>query len=193
MTGLEKIIDEIKLEAKKASDEVIAKTQSEVDEILAHASKEREEKYAVQQQEAKQEVELLENRGLAAANLLKKKMLLQAKQQILQEMIEGAKQSILDLPEKDYFELLLHMVERYALSQESTILLSQRDLERVPDTFAKALKEQNITISSQTRNIDGGFILVYGEVEENCSLEALFAASKEILQDKISALIFKKD
>ena len=193
MTGLEKIIDEIKQDAKKASNEELAKAQLEVDEIYALAKIEREDKFAALQQEVKQEVELLQNRGAAAANLLKRKMILQAKQQILQEMIEGAKQSILDLPESEYFDTLLHMVKRYALQQDSTIMLSKRDLGRVPETFVKVLKEQNITISTQSRNIDGGFILVYGEVEENCSLEALFAASKENLQDKISALVFKKD
>lgn len=193
MTGLDKIIDEIKQEAKKASDEALARTQSEVNEILANAKKERDERFAELQQETNQEVELLQNRGEAAANLLKKKMLLEAKQQIIQEMMEGAKQSILNLPDKEYFDTLLHMVKRYALLKESMILLSKRDLDRVPDAFVSALKEQNIVISTDTRNIDGGFILVYGEVEENCSLEALFAASKESLQDQITTIIFKKD
>ena len=52
------------------------------------------------------------------------------------------------------------------------------------------LNNRSMILSGESDKIDGGFILVYGDIEENCSLEALFAVSKEVLQDKISALIF---
>ena len=44
-------------------------------------------------------------------------------------------------------------------------------------------------MAKQPRPIDGGFILVYGGVEENCSIEALFYAEQERLQDKVQAFL----
>ena len=47
-----------------------------------------------------------------------------------------------------------------------------------------------LALSSQTCEIDGGFLLVYGGIEENCSFAAMFAAEKESLQDKVHTLMF---
>lgn len=47
-----------------------------------------------------------------------------------------------------------------------------------------------LKISRQTRKIDGGFVLVYGGIEENCSFEALFDAKHDELQDKVHGIVF---
>ena len=47
-----------------------------------------------------------------------------------------------------------------------------------------------LTVSQETCDIDGGFLLVYGGIEENCSFTAMFAAEKENLQDKVHTLLF---
>ena len=38
---------------------------------------------------------------------------------------------------------------------------------------------------------DGGFILSYGGVDQNCSVSALFEEGAETLQDKIQTLLFE--
>ena len=38
--------------------------------------------------------------------------------------------------------------------------------------------------------MEGGFVLVYGGVEQNCSFAALFDAARDSLQDKLHALLF---
>ena len=40
------------------------------------------------------------------------------------------------------------------------------------------------------RNMEGGFVLVYGGVEQNCSFAALFDTARDSLQDKLHALLF---
>ena len=60
------------------------------------------------------------------------------------------------------------------------------------DTLNQALAEKGgrLTVSGQAAAIDGGFILSYGGIEENCSFEALFDSAKETLQDKVQELLF---
>ena len=51
-------------------------------------------------------------------------------------------------------------------------------------------KGGSLTLSDDTADIDSGFILRYGGIEENCSLKALFADRQEELQDLVHKLLF---
>ena len=190
MTGLEKIIEEIRQEASTASEQELAKTRDEVKQILFEGEKDREAYKTAFLAQTNSETQLLLSRGEAAAALQRRKILLKEKQQMIQQIMETARESILSLPEEEYFGLVLKMLNRYAKDGNCSILLSPRDKARAPQYFLQELAKKSIVLSGESDKIDGGFILVYGEIEENCSFEALFAASKEVLQDKISALIF---
>lgn len=69
-------------------------------------------------------------------------------------------------------------------------------MERLPEGFEDrlnaALKDKGavLRISGDTRDIDGGFVLTYGGIEENCSIDALFDAAHEVLQDKVQEILF---
>lgn len=54
-------------------------------------------------------------------------------------------------------------------------------------------KGAKLVLSDQTAAIDGGFLLVYGGIEENCSFEALFESDKERLQDAAQELLFANE
>ena len=47
-------------------------------------------------------------------------------------------------------------------------------------------------MSRETRDIPNGFVLVYGGVEENCTLKAMFEAKRDELADKVNHLIFSQ-
>lgn len=190
MTGLDKIIEQIEQEARTASEQELAKTKKEVEKILAEGLREREtyrEEFLAQ---TNSQVELLLSRGEASAALQKRKIMLKEKQDIIQQLMVQAKETLVNLPEEEYFNILIQMLEHYAKEGQCQLLLSERDLNRVPECFIQELKKREIVLAKESCKIDGGFVLVYGDVEENCSFEALFSASKEVLQDKIGALIF---
>ena len=45
-------------------------------------------------------------------------------------------------------------------------------------------------VSAGSRDIDAGFVLTYGGIEENCSFDAIFDSARETLQDKAQELLF---
>ena len=45
-------------------------------------------------------------------------------------------------------------------------------------------------LSDQTKEMDGGFVLTYGGIEENCTIRAVFAAKKDELSDKVHEMLF---
>ena len=51
-------------------------------------------------------------------------------------------------------------------------------------------KGDTLEISGEARNIDGGFILVYGGIEENCSIDAMFAEKRDELLDQVRKILF---
>jgi V/A-type H+-transporting ATPase subunit E len=76
------------------------------------------------------------------------------------------------------------------------MILSRRDLERCPADFHVALNRAlpdgaTLDISSNARPIDGGFILQYGDIEQNCSLSAIFDENREKILDAAHEALFQ--
>ncbi len=190
MTGLEKIIEHIRQDAQISANTIMKQGDDDVKELLAEAEANLENEKLKLEEKKKNDVEQVLSRGQSAAKLMQRKMLLEAKQQVIGEMIEAAKDSLYQMPDTDYFEVIYKVVEKNALNKAGEIVFSKRDLERVPAGFAEKLKTQGLTISKESKEIDGGFLLLYGDVEENCSFDAMFMAAKETLQDEVRDLLF---
>lgn len=198
MTGLEKILKHIEEDAAVTANAIIAEAESKAKEITALAYAEGEKKRLEIEERSKLDVKSCLSRAESAALLQEKKIILNAKQDIINDVILRAKESVLELPDKEYFDVILKMVKKHALGQAGQISFSQKDKNRLPQDFEDNLrtalaeiKGAKLTISEKTCDIDGGFILVYGDVEENCSFNALFFAAKETLQDKVCKLLFE--
>ena len=88
------------------------------------------------------------------------------------------------------------MLEKYALPKAGSIVFSDKDKARLPqgyaDTVAKIAEAHggSLKVSDDTCDIEGGFVLIYGGIEENCSFKAMFNAEKEQLADKVNSFLF---
>lgn len=198
MTGLEKITTQIIDEAQAAAQKARAAAQEEASEILASAKTQRDELAAQMAAEAHAQSAVIAANAQSGAALKRRQVILSAKQQIICETIAQAKASLLAMDEKEYFSLLLKMAGKFSLPQKGQLLLNPKDLARAPKDFdvllSKAIEQipgAALSLSQQTRPIDGGFILDYDGIEENCSFEALFYASQEALQDKVHDFLFQ--
>ena len=189
MTGLEKIVKRIEEDAVATATIIINEAEEKALEISASAQIESEQKKKEIEDRSRIEVSACWNRGESAANLVNKKLILKAKQEIIENVITRAKEMLIELPEKEYFEVIEKMLKKYTLEKSGQIMFSSHDKARLPQNFIDSLSP-NLTISEKVVNIDGGFILVYGDVEENCSFDALFFATRESLQDQVCEVLF---
>lgn len=114
-------------------------------------------------------------------------------------IIGEAKQQLKNMPQEAYFENIVKLAVKASQNGKGTILFSKADLDRLPENFADTLNAALVaggkegaalTVSSETRDIDGGFVLTYGGIEENCSFDALFDSAHEMLQDKVQEILF---
>ena len=66
----------------------------------------------------------------------------------------------------------------------------------MPADFEKKLngllaeKGASLEMSEETRGISSGFVLVYGGIEENCGIKAIFDSMKEELSDQVNRMLF---
>ncbi len=197
MTGLEKILKAIEADAQKEADAVIAKAKSEADEILAAARKEAEQKSRQIAEKSEADVKAVLSRAESSAALQEKKIILDAKQQIISNIITSARNKLAELPNAEYTEIILSMIKKYAHKEAGKIVFSGRDRKRLTPDFTDRLVQvlqdkpgAALTIVEEESSFDGGFLLVYGDIEENCSFDALFAEEKDTLQDKVNSLLF---
>ncbi len=197
MTGLEKIVQEILDEAESSAGQAVSAAGREaagIEEEAGKSSGRQAEEIIRSSKEAA--VEILK-RAQSSAELKKRQKVLQAKQEMIRDVIGRARQTLSELPDDSYFDVILKVAAKAALPQEGEMILSPEDRSRVPEGFAQRLEETararsgSLKISEETRSLSGGFILVYGGVEENCSFDALFEAEHERLTDRVNELLFR--
>ena len=196
MAGLDKIIGEIHAESDGLIREVLDRAQKEAAQIRSEAEKKAGDSVERIRRESDARLADSKSRAQSAAALTKRQLLLQEKQNLIGEVLEKAKETFLALPEAEYFDTLLALLKKNALSEQGEILLNERDRKRLPADFEMKAEEAananggSFRVSEKTREIDGGLILVYEGIEQNCSVDALFETNIEMLQDKIQNILF---
>lgn len=196
MTGLEKITSEIKADADKSVAAIIDKATAEASDILAGAEKEAAEAVAKINHDVSVRLSASKSTAESAAALRKRRLILEEKQKLIGEVIEEAKNLIYALPDNVYFEKILKLAEKNVSPAEGTIIFNAKDLSRLPADFETKLnvvavaKGGKLTVSKETRPIDGGFVLLYEGIDQNCSITSLFETHIESVQDKIQKLLF---
>ncbi len=196
MTGLEKILNSIDDEATLLAAKTIEEAKAKAHEILTKAKKTAQEEVAKIMSNTDAKIKTIEERTDSQMVLQTREILLRAKCEMINQTIEKAKSVLCSLPVEDYFKIMETLFEKHLVPKKGEIIFSLTDLKRIPDGFKENISKLaasiggEIEISEGTRDIDGGFVLVYGEIEENCSFEALFSSKYELLCDRMNEILF---
>lgn len=196
MTGLEKMKSQILDEARAAAESKISAAQAEADKILAEAQAEAENCKSSIFQKSERAIASYKERVASSNDLQRRTKLLAAKQEMIAQVLDKAYVSLESMGRREYFDMLLKMLEKYAQPQDGEIFFSPADLAKLPEGFADRIEETakgrggSLKISKEGRNIENGFILAYGGIEENCTLRAMFDAKRDELSDKVYRILF---
>ena len=196
MTGLENILKSITDDAKFKADEIILDAKNEEKKILESSRLKANERFFEIVNNAESQAREIMKRAKSQAELERKNILLEKKSKLINDTILSTKDYILNLDDKNYFNLILLICERYALPYKGEIIFSSKDFNRIPRGFKTAVSKiakkhgGDLKVSEETRNISGGVILSYGEIEENCSIDALINEKRDDLEDKLNLLFF---
>ena len=196
MTGLEKMVSQILEEADASAAVTISDAEKKAAEILDEAGKKADEIRQQREEQSRAKVKSYDERTASAADMKRRTAILAARQELIGSVIADACERVKNLDEEKYFEILKNMAGKYFLPKDGEICFSRKDLERMPADFREEIRSMAekkggaLEFSGEARNIDGGFILVYGGIEENCSIDAVFAEKRDELLDQVRKILF---
>lgn len=193
MAGIDKMIRQIQDDTKTVCDDMIAAAQAKAEKILADAQKEADQISADRKKRTAAHIADIEKRGESSAALEERKVALYTKQSIINDMLNTGMKTAKDLPDDEYFALILKMIEKNSQPQDGVIYFGKKDLARLPLNYIdkiNSVSKGKLTLSDNAAAIDAGFILSYGGIEENCSFDAIFMSGKDNLSDRAGRLLF---
>ena len=196
MSGLDKMKSRILEEADHSAKEIMDKANAEAEAVIKAAEEEAKAEAGRISSKAERDAADYAKRVASSVDMHRKQAYLAAKQEVISHVLESAYSTVMNLEVKEYFDMLEKLLERYVLPEEGEICFSAKDLGRMPEGFSGKIKTiaankgGSLTLSDEARDIDGGFLLVYGGIEENCTIKAVFDAKREELSDQVNRLLF---
>lgn len=195
MNGLEKILGTIKDESDRLSEDIIKKAESEAEKeyknAVAAAQNEADKAVATAKHKAKIIVETAESGAQSLVN----REVLSAKADAVEEFIKTETEKWAQLEPDKYFALILGLITKYAEDKSGELIMSADDIDRMPKEFMEKVNSVLPTggaLQPQKGDIKGGgFILKYGNIEDNCTFSALVDEKMYEIKDRLFSAIEK--
>ena len=190
MTGIEKILSGILSDSEAAAARIAEEAKQEAADIEKQGKADAAQFLTAGKQVADKKFETAKSNADSAAALKKRNISLECRSQLIEQVIDEAVKQIIALPDGEYFARLISLAKKYARGQKGVLRLSAADLKRDTDGFAKELAALDITLDSIPADINGGFILIYGDIEISAEPAALVREKKEELVDAVNRILF---
>ena len=193
MSGIDIIISQIEQDTANVCEKTLEAARVKADTVLMQAKEQAECLIADEKDKTAHRVAEIKKRGESAAELEDRRIMLAAKQQMISQMLNNGLTAAKQLPDREYFALIERMIVKYSLPGDGVIVFGKKDTERMPAGFLERISKAangRLTASDETADIDAGFILKYGGIEQNCSFDAIFAGEAEALSDRAGKLLF---
>ena len=181
MNGIEKITQRIASEAQAEIDRILGDARDEADRIAesyrAQADGEAAELNARNEKNAAER----EERLVSAAQMEARKVLLAAKQEMVEKAYIQALDKLCAMPEEQYVAVLAGLLVKASSNGKEEAVFSKEDREQVGKAAvekANQLSGKQLRLSEETQPIRGGFILKDKNVEVNCTFETLVRLQK---------------
>ncbi|HHX18515.1 MAG TPA: hypothetical protein GX727_06610 [Clostridium sp.] len=197
MSGINKIKERILEEARLQAKETVKRAEEEASEIINNAKKDAEAKKKQILEKVNLEAVEVKKRLKAVAELEARKQRLQAKQEVVEEAFMHTIKKLNSMPNDEYVSIITNLIINSSLSGVGEIILSDEDKKRMPSDFEERVNKNlssrentgKLTLSKETRDINGGFILKLGDIEINNSFDAIIRMKRnEIETDVINSL-----
>ena len=197
MNGLEKITQRIAAEANAECMNVAAEGNRRCAAIKAEFEEKAKAAYEAAMAQGRQEIEAQIQRQERNVRLDVKKELLGLKQDLVGTAFLMAREKLLQMPREEYVKFLAGLAAE-AASGEEEVLLSEADaaavgaevVEKTNAALAAAGKKAGLKLAAETRPLAGGLVLRAGDIEINCSIDALLSLKREELAAQVAGILF---
>lgn len=190
MTSSEKILAGIAEESKAQADKINSDAEKQAADIISAAREEAESEAEKIKAEAEKKAELIINSGKSSAELLKRDTALKCRRKLIEKALNFVADTVNAYGDKDYFDFLLTLIKKEKLNGKGEVYLSVKDKARDTAAFKSELSALDLTLSDTFADINGGFILKYGDIQINGELSALIHEKRDVLTDELNKALF---
>ena len=190
MTSSEKILAGIAEESKTQADKINSDAEKQAADIIAAAREEAETDAEKIRAEAEKKAELIISSGKSSAELLKRDTALNCRRGLIEKALNFVADTVNAYGDKDYFDFLLTLIKKEKLNGKGEVYLSIKDKARDMAAFKSELSALDLTLSDTFADINGGFILKYGDIQINGELSALIHEKRDVLTDELNKALF---
>ena len=195
MSGLEKIIETIDNSFAQSCDGTVEQARNEAEKIVSNAKKQAEQRRQQALDLGRAQSERQYNMIVSSLLAEQKRKLLFAKNRAVEEVVSRAVKSFEKLSDKEYFDVLISLLQKYRRNENCRLLMSKADVQRLDSESEQRLKngagEYKIEIVGDDGITGGGFVLDYGEICENCTFPALLQDNIDAVKDAVTAMLFE--
>lgn len=176
MNGIERILQRIEAEAQAERDQLLKAAHEEAEQIRSRYQAQAEQEAAEQEAKRQRAAQEQEERLISVAQMEARKTLLAAKQALVEQAYSQALERLRSLSEAERIPVLADLLARASSNGQEEVIVSPEDHAHVGQAAVEAANAASglrLTLSEETRPIQGGFILKDGSIEMNCTFDTL--------------------
>jgi len=195
MTNISNLTSKILEEAEAKKEVIISEAEKEKDKILTKKKEEAKAAEKIIIEKAEIEAVSRKERIISSAKLEARNEKLKAKQEVISEIFEISIENLCNISEKEFKEFVRLTILNSNIVGEQKLILNDTSKKIIDGNFLleinKELKSKaTVTLSEETRNFKGGFVLEKDGIEINNTFEALVNSLKDDLNQEVARVLF---
>ena len=182
MSNLDNLVAEILQQAQKEANRMLTKAKTENSEFSEKENKKIQKEVDVINDKAQEEAQALKERMISNANLKSRDMILQAKEELVDDILERVLERLKNIDTKKYLKFVENILKNLNLSKNAEVMVS-KDMK-----LALGDKILDYKISDQT--VESGCSIKDGNLIYNNEFSNLIEFNREELEREILNKIF---
>ena len=183
MSNLDKLVAEILQQAQKEANRMLTKAKTENSEFSEKENKKIQKEVDAINDKAQEEAQALKERVISNANLKSRDMILQAKEELADDILEKVLERLKNIDTKKYLKFVENILKNLNLSKNAEVIVS-KDMR-----LALGDKILDYKISDQT--VESGCSIKDGNLIYNNEFSNLIEFNREELEREILNKIFE--
>lgn len=199
MPGIESILSHIISDAEEEKQKILAEAKNKAKEIIDAANRKADEIKKDLHERACEKAEDYKRRKISMAELDFKKEILTAKQKFINDAFDNALLFLKNMDRVKYIQYLRNSIIEAVDKGDEQIIVNSNDKNIISLEFLKDINvflnsrgiNANVTLSNETADISGGFIIKSDDVEIDNSFDTLIQNLREDLEMQVAQILFK--
>lgn len=183
MSNLDKLVAEILQQAQKEANRMLTKAKTENSEFSEKENKKIQKEVDAINDKAQEEAQALKERVISNANLKSRDMILQAKEELADDILEKVLERLKNIDTKKYLKFVENILKNLNLSKNAEVMVSK--------DMKSALGDKILDYKISDQTVESGCSIKDGNLIYNNEFSNLIDFNREELEREILNKIFE--